>query len=429
MGLFKSASCTGNLNRFVAFFLAGIVITTFCNQLLSAQDRNRAINPRVLDVINRNQIELNVLQQDTSNLELLNNVDFRNLQLQPRQKTVLNLDRNISRVDSGTFTQVNPEILASFNTQEIFSFPELHVENRGAAEDASGNIVYQPVITSLRPLVYDHVENLFTSTLNFLLLSQDESAGDISNPMQLELHSDNIESIDPSRLQIGHLNLPSTSVHISASSVRDSVQIRIVTEANAEGYETYLKVEPALDLFTERKRLQGLGIQEIPIQVNWKGSSSTDSQVVNISSSQGTVTPTSVELTYNQPAIVQLRSEGLGNATITATSSDAQSNTLQINFIFPWLFILFSLAGGFLGGTAKYFTLKDKPKTFLATTIGSLSIGLIGALAYFVLGINLLSIEFSSTFNEFAVFGISALIAFFGIRKLKSDVADSASEN
>jgi len=56
----------------------------------------------------------------------------------------------------------------------------------------------------------------------------------------------------------------------------------------------------------------------------------------------------------------------------------------------------------------------------LATTAGSLSIGLLGALAYFVLGINLLSIEFSSTFNEFAVFGISALIAFFGIRKFKT---------
>ncbi|NBC64468.1 MAG: hypothetical protein GVY07_02240 [Bacteroidetes bacterium] len=65
----------------------------------------------------------------------------------------------------------------------------------------------------------------------------------------------------------------------------------------------------------------------------------------------------------------------------------------------------------------------------MATTIGSLSIGLIGALAYFVLGINLLSIEFSSTFNEFAVFGISALIAFFGIRKLKSDDAVPAPKN
>jgi hypothetical protein len=41
------------------------------------------------------------------------------------------------------------------------------------------------------------------------------------------------------------------------------------------------------------------------------------------------------------------------------------------------------------------------------------------------LGINLLNIEFSSTFNEFAVFGISALIAFLGIRKLKPDATDS----
>ena len=425
MGLLKSMGCTGKWNRLIAFFLAGLIFTPFCNQLLSAQDRTRTINPRTLDVINQDRLQLNVLQRDTSNLELLDNVDFRNLQLQPRQKTVVNLDRDISRVDEGTFSQVNPELLASFNTQEIFSFPELHVENRGVADEVSGNIIYQPVITSLSPLVYNHVSDLFTSTLNFLLLSQDQSAGDISNPMQLELHSDNIKSIDPNQLEIGHLNLPSTSVNISASGVRDSVQIRIVTEANADGYETYLKLEPALNLFTERRRLQGLGIQQIPLQVNWKGSSSTESRIVNISSSQGTVTPTSVELSYNQPAIVYLRSEGLGNVSLTATSSDAQSNTLQISFIFPWFFLLFSVAGGFLGGTAKYFTLKEKPTTFLATTIGSLSIGLIGALAYFVLGINLLNIEFSSTFNEFAVFGISALIAFFGIRKLKPDATDS----
>jgi hypothetical protein len=423
MGLKKCTSCIQSWNRFTILLFAGFVFTIICNQLLLAQERT--INPRTLDVINRDQLQLNVLQQDTSHLELLNNVEFRNLQLQPRQKTVVNLERDISRVDAGTITQVNPEILARFNSQEIFSFPELHVENRGAADDGSGNIIYQPVITSLSPLVYNHISDLFTSTLNFLLLSQDESEGDISSPMHLELHSDYIDGIDPDRLQIGHLNLPSTSVNISARGVRDSVQIRIVTEANAEGYEAYLKVEPALNLFTERKHLQGLGIQQIPIQVNWKGSSSTESRVVNISSSQGTVTPTSVELSYNQPAIVYLRSEGLGNASLTATSTDAQSNTLQINFIFPWLFLLFSVAGGFLGGTAKYFTLKEKPKSFLATTAGSLSIGLIGALAYFVLGINLLNIEFSSTFNEFAVFGISALIAFLGIRKLKPDATDS----
>lgn len=418
MNLFKCIKGNAKWNRSAAIFLIVIVCTAFCTPLLSAQDRT--INHRSLNDINRNQLQLEVQPQDTSNLELLRNINIQNLQLQPREKTVLNIDRTFSPVDVGNLTQINPDFLANLNWQEIYSFPELHVENRGTADSGDDRIVYQPVITSLRPLVYSHSTDVFTSTLNFLLLSQDKSSGDISNPMPLELHSDYIDTIDPSRLQIGHLNLPSTSVNISAQGIRDSVQIRIVTETNSDGYETYLKVEPALNLFTERKQLQGLGIQQIPIQVNWKGSSSSETTTVNISSSKGSVTPTSVELSYNEPSIIYLRSEGIGSASLTATASGTQSNTLQISYIFPWLFLLFSVAGGFLGGTAKYFTLKEKPKSFLATTAGSLAIGLLGAVAYFVLGINLLNIEFSSTFNEFAVFGVSALIAFFGIRKLKT---------
>lgn len=392
------------------FFYAGVA------PFLVAQDRT--IQQRNLDVLNRNQFQVNVLQQDTSNLELLNTVNFQDLQIQPRDKAVLNLQRDISRVNTGTMAQIDPQVLAGLNSQQIYSFPELHVENRGTSENSTENIIYQPVITSLKPLVYDHASEAFTSTLNFLLLSRDQASGNISNPMPIELHSNQLDNIQPSQLQIGHLNLPSTNVTLVARDARDSVQIRIVTEGNTDGYETYLNVDPALHLFTERKQLQGLGIQKVPIQVNWKGSSSDETTVVNISSSKGTVTPASVELSYNRPAIVNLRSEGLGTTSITATTAGTQSNTIQLNFIFPWLFLLFSVAGGFLGGTAKYFTLDEKPKSFISTTIGSLTIGLLGAVAYFVLGINLLSLEFSSTFNEFAAFGISALIAFFGIRKL-----------
>ena len=418
MGLFTHYLITGKWQPSLIFTIWLLFIFAGSSQFLTAQ--SQIVPPRSIDVINQDQLRFNVLQQDTSNLEIMNNLNVRDLQLQPREKTILNLDRDFTRVNAGVLNQIDPQVLAGISSQQIFSFPELHVENRGASDDNSGNIIYQPVITSLKPLVYNHQSGVYTSTLNFLLLSQGQASGDISNPMPLELHSDFLDNIQPSSLSISHLNLPSTSVNISARDVRDSVQIRIVTEANSDGYETYLNVEPALNLFTERRRLQGLGIQEIPIQVNWKGSSSDESKTVNISSSKGSVTPNSVELSYNSPAIVYLRSEGLGNASLTATTSGTQSNTLQISYIFPWLFLLFSIAGGFLGGTAKYFTLNEKPKSFLATTAGSLSIGLLGALAYFVLGINLLSIEFSSTFNEFAVFGISALIAFFGIRKFKT---------
>jgi hypothetical protein len=387
-----------------------------------AQTQTLRVPPETLNVITRDRPAMQAIRRDTTNLELIQNFDISALQLQPRQKTVLNLDRNIAPVNVNTLNRIDPQILAGIDRQSIFSFPEVHVERReadgGADAGSATSIIYQPVITSLKPMIYDHGAGAFRSTLNFLLLSQDQSSGSISNPMPIELHSDMVNAINPNRLQIGHLNLPSTSVDVLARDARDSVQIRIVTEGNTSGYETYLRVEPALNLFTERRRLQGLGIQEIPVQLSWKGSSSGGAQTVTVSSSKGTVTPTTVNLAYNRPAVVTLRSEGLGRASVTASAPGAESNTVQIQYTFPWLFLIFSLVGGFLGGTAKFFTLKEKPSSFLATTIGSLSIGLLGAVAYFVLGINLLDIEFSSTFNEFAVLGISALIAFFGIRKL-----------
>lgn len=393
-----------------AIFLLGTVTISLA--------QNNTIPPATIEALRTDQLQFNAFRQDTSNLEIMGNLNFQNLQLQPRQKTIINLERDFSQVNTDVLSRVNPQVLANIQSQQIYSFPEVHIENRGGS-DNSDQIIYQPVFTSLRPLMYDHAAEAFTSTLNFLLLSQDENSGNISNPMPIELHSDYLDNIQPNQLQIGHLNLPSSIVNISARDARDSVQIRIVTETQTDGYEKYLPVEPALSLFTERRRLQGLGIQEIPVQLSWKGSSSNETRTVNVSSSQGTVTPTAVELAYNRPTVVMLRSEGLGSANLTASTSGIRSNTVQITYTIPWLFLLFSIAGGFLGGTAKYFTLKDKSKSFLSSTIGSLSIGLLGAIAYFVLGINLLSLEVSSTFNEFAVFGISALIALFGIRKLK----------
>ena len=396
-------------------------IAMLAGSLTSALAQDRTPPPTETEVIQQEQLQLNVFRQDASNLELYNSLNLRELQLQPGEKKVINLNRNISKVQSNFLTRVDPAILSSLDKQQVFSFPEIYVENPGSANNENIRISYQPIITSLKPLVFDHVSDRFLSKLNFLLLSDDQTSGSISSPMPIELHSDFLDNIQPSQLQIGHLNLPSTSVDISARDVRDSVQIRIVTETNTSGYETYLAVEPALDLFTERKSLQGLGIQEIPVQLSWKGSSSGETRTVTVSSSKGSVTPSTVELSYNQPTVVLLRSEGLGSASITASTAGISSNTLQIAYTFPWLFLLFSIAGGFVGGTAKYFSLKEKPKSFITTTIGSLSIGLLGAVAYFVLGINLLEIEISSTFNEFAVFGISALIAFFGIRKLKRE--------
>jgi len=349
-------------------------------------------------------------------------VDFRWEEHVQPQRTVYLYEGNIEQVQISYLDQVNQDFISRISDAELFSFPEVHHDSRDSRSSDGGPLIYQPVISSKKPLVYDYNSDQFSSSLSFFLLSQDQGSDRLTNPVFLEIHSDILNVIDPGQLEISHLNIPSTDVYLQGKQVRDSVQIRILTEANlTEGYEIFLNVVPALNLFTNRSQMQGLGIQEIPLQVSWKGSGSEVLTKVSLSSSKGEITPKTVWIPYNGSKTVYLRSENLGEVVIIAESMGLQSNPVYITYIFPWIFLLFSIIGGLTGGVAKYFVIKKNHPSFFKTIIGSIAIGLIGALAYFVLGVNLLSLEFSSTLNEFAVFTVSALIAFMGIRKIKSE--------
>jgi len=68
-----------------------------------------------------------------------------------------------------------------------------------------------------------------------------------------------------------------------------------------------------------------------------------------------------------------------------------------------------------LGGAVKIF--QSEEKKYLKSLIASVLIGLLVAILYYVLGLNLLDVKVSSTFNEFAVLGFSGLGALIGIKK------------
>jgi hypothetical protein len=407
-------SIGNNCQRLFAVWLAILFILMGSCYPVTAQ--NNEIFMQDLEMVQPESLTISA-HNNTGVLESINAADLQNLQIPANQNSVIQFSRNLSGISYNELRKVNEEALRGIEDDQIRRIPELHVESAGNG-GSNNNIVYQPVITSFKPLTYDYTSEKFTSSLNFMLLSTEDRTDNISNPVLIELHSNYLESINPNQLKINHLNLPSTSVDVASQNAQDSVQVRIVTKTNTDGYETYLKVEPTLSLFSNRNSIQGFGVQKIPLQVRWLGSTSQGSKQVTLSTSKGSISPNTLELKYNTPRTVYVRSEGTGQATITASTSGSQSNELNITFGFPWMFLLFSVLGGFIGGTAKYFALKEKPKSFLTTTIGSLAIGFIGAIAYFVLGINLLNLEFSSTFNEFAVLGASALIAYFGIRKL-----------
>jgi hypothetical protein len=341
-----------------------------------------------------------------------------NIMIDAGKKSIVKYPGNIALLEAASLNKFRDDAKTNAPVDEVKVLPELHVEPTNGNE-SSEPTTYRIVFTSQQPLRYDETLKKFTARLAFLLMNQSGASVAPSEPVKIEINSDEISSIKPGSFEITHLSIPSTNVELIADHVTDSARVKVITVSNPDGYITYLKVKPLLDISSNRTTIQGWGIQEVPITVRFIGSNSTDTVKVTFSSEKGTVTPNPLIMRYNETATVHVRSEGMGNSKLTATATSIRSNDLTLNFSFPLYFLLATIAGGLAGSYIRNYSKSGKKKiTAKFLTVGIVT-GIIGAAAYYVLGVNLLGLSFSAGFNEMAVFAISALFAYFGIALLK----------
>jgi hypothetical protein len=320
-----------------------------------------------------------------------------NLQKQRALKDILKLD-----------------VLPSF----IKTIPELYIKK----EEATGlKKTYSLAFVPLAPMLYDFEQESFAGKLSFYMIEDpidpSNTEGKIAEPVIMEVTSPEIPSITPKDLKVSHLYIPALEIELRSDRVQDSALVLIRTVSNPSGYKTYVRVTPALEIKSNRTSMQGFGIQEIPLTVRYIGSNSAAKVKITLTTEQGTLTPNELNLPFNEPATVLLRSEGVGASTITAVSSGQESNAFTIEYVFPWVFLVASMLGGLLGAVIKFYSHTGKKKLSFSPFLIGIAIGLVGAVAYYALGINLIGIKTNSTFNEFAVFGFSAVCAYFGIKK------------
>jgi hypothetical protein len=339
-----------------------------------------------------------------------------NIQLQANKKNVIKYENKIAVLEGASMQKFREAAKTTATNEEIKVIPELHVEPDSGQADP---IAYRIVFTSLQPLHYNDSLKKFTANLAFLLMNESGDNTAHIDPVKIEVNSDDATFIKPRSFAIDHLSIPSSDVELIADNVNDSASIKVITVSNPLGYITYLKVKPTLELFSNRDKMQGLGIQQIPITVSFSGSKSFDSVSVIFSPGKGTVSPNPLKMKYNETATAYLRSEGMGKSLVTATANSIKSNPLYFTYTFPWPFLLATILGGLAGSFIKQNSKSTRKKiTFKVILVGIVT-GFIGAAAYYVLGINLLGLSFSAAFNEIAVFVISALFAYFGIMIVK----------
>ena len=332
------------------------------------------------------------------------------------KRQVITYSEKILAIDTASYQKLKVGLHLTGPSKDIKVIPEIHVDPYPGQTEPC---VYRIFFSLEQPLQYNDTLKKFSGLLGFFLAIDTANNTPLTHPVDIEVTSSEVLSINPESLKIYHLNIPSTKIQLIADRVRDSAAIKVITEANPDGYTTYLKVTPRLVISTNQITMAGLGIQKIPVDVMFEGSSSSDSVTVNFSTQRGTVTPNSVFVHYNTPTTVYLRSDGIGTSTLSAVSTFGNSNELIFVYTFPWLFLLAAIAGGLIGSFAKYLLSAENKQSVTKSLVGGILTGIIGAVAYYGLGLNLLGVNISAGLNTLAVFALSALCAYFGITLLK----------
>ena len=281
---------------------------------------------------------------------------------------------NLSPLETSKDWKVIPEILFS--------------KIQGSDEIVS----YRIFFTSVRHFKYNYENNLFSAGLDFVLVNAIDG-GDVKNleePVYIEVRSQEIDEIQPREFSVGHLSLPSSEIELTEKNGLDSLEIKIITRSNLSGYGTYVHVEPALSINSSNKNIMGFGVEKLQLDVRTIGSSSSESVQVNFTAESGKFNPKNIVLKNNEQQSVQLKSGNkLGRIEINAIgrssdSIDYDSNTLIINYTFPWLFIIFSIIGGVMGSLVRFRKEINIKKIFL----GMLD-GFTACILYFILKISI----------------------------------------
>jgi len=316
-----------------------------------------------------------------------------------------------------TITKLDPSVIPivdnSTSQARVFMLPELYYAKVAGTNE---QLSYRILFIDSAPLRYNFGKEVFEGSIRFLPVEVNESVN--SQPFQKTLSvpedifiSFGSESIP---IRITQINWPPLNVAVTSAYARDSVEVKVLTVSNPFGYPKNLRVEPAIILTSTRTLIQGLGIQTLPVHVALKGVSSCPPVPVTIETSLGTVNSANLTLSSDEPHEIILRSESLGVINLKVINANYRSNSITVQAVFPWIFLLLAILGGLIGSLGKNLVGRMKI-TLRRLALGSI-VGLIAAVAYWGLGIVLIGFSVETRgLNEAMVFGLGLLAGYFGL--------------
>ncbi len=376
------------------------------NAHVHVQHAQAFLNPHVN---NPQGYQVNVIRGNTVTKEMVTNL----------QSYSLAAGANVAIIERGDKIKSLPAEVMHVGSGDIsikkYLLPETYISRL-----RNGTTAFLEIIMICQSkLIMDRSDSRYHGLLTFQLINTQQGAGteeQLAEPVNLTLFSKSLDSFEPGTVSFDRTNAIVQINCAGRKQLEDSAEVNIVTPIKQGGYKYYMEVEPFLEMNLTKNSIKGLGIQDALVSVTYHGSTRNDSVKVMLDVTKGAVKPSTLFVKFNEPAEFKVRSESIGIAEIVATSK-FDPLKVPIRYSFPWLYLILPLLGGAVGAFAKTYDSQDEKPIKVGKLLAGALLGLIGAIAWYVLGINLAGIEWKAEFNELAAVGIGAVITLLGIKK------------
>jgi len=246
---------------------------------------------------------------------------------------------------------------------------------------------------------------------------------DNANPAATELGNSRVTlgfstsagRLDPDidSITIEHTNLPFARVNL-VNEAPAPVTVRIRSSISHDIDEITLDVKTAIDVKPSPEEIDGLGLGTAGINVQIKSLTEYEGLGVTLTTNKGRIENNNLSLDKQNRASTRIRSIGLGTATITATSGAVPITTTSVDFVVPWFFLLFTLAGGLIGASIRLLMTKSKNATSVVRRLARGVFVAIVVTAGYAIGVILTPLVPEATAGEALMFVLAAIGSYIG---------------
>lgn len=277
------------------------------------------------------------------------------------------------------------------------------------------------LIVDQNGLTYKNATRMFSGWASIGVvdsLHPEEGSQPLARPLKMQLHLTGPGKVVPNRLEIDHTSLDYDSVEISAS---DSVTVRVTTATDPEGVLIPVQVyRPRVKLYALPSVLQAFGLGTSVISVTLPpGHAPGDTILVTFPTQTLNVRPAILSVTADEANEAKIRSGMPGSHTISADVNGTRADSIQVTFVWPWLFLSATLAGLVVGGAATFFGNRaGKPTNIGIAILKGAPFGFLTAVAA-ALGLDWLGLHLDDAGTWMGVMLTAALGAYAGERILE----------